>query len=436
MARSSRHGCDPLEKQVRLLLIVSFTATIFCFAQSPEPSPSTEGSFEELPDLNASDILKPEVVKGPYHTVREPVSTWSGANRFIIDSDFGIFEAEGNEMLLRRINEINAIAKLKEISRTDQYKAALMKSAKAPVDAAKRIASDPVGTISSAPKGLMKFMRGAGESIKNVGKKSDSDKYEGSKLEQMSGYSDTKRKVAISLGVDPYSSNAVLQHELNEIAKAAFLGGATFSVATLPLGGAAGIGLTTTQVSNSLEETLREKSPADLKALNRKYLLGMGASAKEADRFFANAAFSPSAQTAFVLNLRSLEDVTNRRAFIKLATDVSSTEADAIFCIQTAALMSKVHTGDVPLARISILGEFPIGIAKDGGVVVALQWDYAAWTPNAAAFADDVQRLASESGAHKPMLVALSGEASARLQDELHSRGFTLRDHLNPGPLK
>lgn len=425
-----------LKKQVGLLLIVSFTATVFCFAQSPEPSVSTEPSFEELPELNASDILKPEVLRGPHHSVREPVPTWSGANRFSIDSDFGVFEAEGNEMLLRRVNEINAIAKLKEVSRTDEYKAALMKSAKAPVEAAKRIASDPVGTISSAPKGLMKFMRGAGESIKNVGKKSDSDKYEGSKLEQMSGFSDTKRKVAINLGVDPYSSNAVLQHELNEIAKAAFLGGATFSVVTLPVGGAAGIGLTTTEVANSLEETLREKSPGDLKALNRKYLLEMGASPKEADRFFANGAFSPSAQTAFVLNLRSVKGVTNGRAFIKLATDMSSTEADAIFCIQTAALMSQLHNGDVPLARVTTLRDFPISVAKDGSIVVALQWDYAAWTPKAAAFADDVQRVAGESGEHKHVLVALSGQASARLQEELHSRGFSLRDRLNPGPLK
>lgn len=162
----------------------------------------------------------------------------------------------------------------------------------------------------------------------------------------------------------------------------------------------------------------------------------MGASEKEADRFLANGAFSPTAQTAFVLNMRSLEGVANRRAFINLATDKSSTETDAIFCIQTTALMSQLHMGDVPLARITTLGDFPICIGKDGSVIVALQWDYAAWTPNAAAFADNVQRLASESGEHKQVLVALSGQASPRLQQELHNLGFTVRDRMNPGPLK
>ena len=425
-----------MKEKIVLLLVVSVSAALSCFAQTPQPSRAADVSFEELPELSASEILKPEVVKGPHHTVREPVSTYSGANQFMIDSEFGVFEADGNEMLLRRINEINAIARLKEVSRTDEFKAALVKSAKAPAAAAKRIANDPMGTLESVPKGIMKFMSRAGESLKGLGKKSDSDKYEGSKLEQVSGFSDTKRKVAIDLGVDPYSSNTVLQHELNEIAKAAFAGGATFSIATLPVGGAAGVGLTTTQVSDSLEQALREKSPGDLKALNRKYLLGMGVSAKEADRFFANEAFSPTAQTAFILNLRSLDGVADRRAFVQLAAETSSTETDAIFCTQTAALMSKLHNGDVPLARITAIGGFPVCIAKDGSVVVALQWDYAAWTPTAAAFAEKLQRLGGETGAHKPVFVALSGQASPRLQEELHSRGFTLRDRLNPGPLK
>jgi hypothetical protein len=279
----------------------------------------------------------------------------------------------------------------------------------------------------------MKFMSRAGESVKGLGKKQESDGYEGSQLEQITGFSDTKRKVAVSLGVDPYSSNPVLQHELNQIARAAFAGGATFSLATLPIGGAAGVGLTTTGVSNSLEEALREKSPNDLKILNRKYLLGMGASEKEAERFFANGAFSPTAQTAFVLNLRSLDGVANRRAFIKLASETSSTEADAIFCVQTAALMSKLHKDEMPLARIAAVGDFPICIAKDGTVIVALQWDYAAWTPMAEQFAHTVQTQGKTGSSY---MVAISGVVSPRLRKELEARHYRVEDRLSPGPLK
>lgn len=37
-----------------------------------------------------------------------------------------------------------------------------------------------------------------------------------------------------------------------------------------------------------------------------------------------------------------------------------------------------------PIARIVMLGDFPICVAKDGTIIVALQWDYAAWTAGAA----------------------------------------------------
>ena len=180
--------------------------------------------------------------------MREPVPTYFGANQFTIDSEFGAFEANGNEMLVRRINEINAIARLKEISRTDEYKKALTAPAKSPVAAMKNIANDPVNTVSNVPKGIMKFMRRAGESVKNIGKKSESSAAEGSKMQQMIGFSDAKRKVAAKLGVDPYSTNSVLQRELEGIAWASFAGGLTFQVATMPIGGPA---LTVTGVTST-----------------------------------------------------------------------------------------------------------------------------------------------------------------------------------------
>src|SRR5881396_645637 len=115
-------------------------------------------------------------------------------------------------MLLSRINEINAIAQLTDVSRTDEYKNALVAAAKSPVAAAKNMVNDPVNTIANVPKGIMKFMSRAGESVKNIGKKNESNSAEGNQVQQLIGFSDTKRKMAIKLGIDPYSTNAVLQH--------------------------------------------------------------------------------------------------------------------------------------------------------------------------------------------------------------------------------
>ena len=151
-----------------LFLALTLSATFQCLAQTPEPFEvrRAEAVFEELPSSNASEILRPEFLSGSHYKVREPVPTEFGQNQFTIDSDFGVFEANGNEMLLTRIKEINAIARLKEVSRTDEFKNALTKAAKSPIASAKNIASDPAKTISNVPKGIMKFMGRAGESIK------------------------------------------------------------------------------------------------------------------------------------------------------------------------------------------------------------------------------------------------------------------------------
>jgi hypothetical protein len=54
----------------------------------------------------------------------------------------------------------------------------------------------------------------------------------------------------------------------------------------------------------------------------------------------------------------------------------------------------------------------------------------------AAGFASDVQKLAAKAGKNKNALVALSGQVSSRLREELEKRGFMVRDRLAPGPLK
>jgi hypothetical protein len=303
-----------------------------------------------------------------------------------------------------------------------------------PVNTAKALVTDPVKTLSAVPKGLKKFMNRAGDTVKSIGKKKEPEEGAANKMQDLIGFTTAKRKVAISLGVDPYSTNDVLQKQLDDIAWANFAGGMVFSIGTMPIGGGVRMALTATQVTGNFETILREKSPADLKAMNRKILLGLGASSADTERFLKNNAFSPSAQTAFALNLQALDGVTNRGAFVRLAGTISESEPDAIFCVQTAALMGNLHKGETPLARIELLGDFPICIAKDGTTVVALQWDYAAYTPMADKFSRDLGEFSKDKGNKR--LIALSGTISPRLRQELEARGDTVQDRLAPGPLR
>jgi hypothetical protein len=81
----------------RFLLILAIGTALPSLGQVASSSPSSQGKsdFEELPVLKASEILKPEVFQGPHNTVRESVPTSSGMNQFVIDSNFGVFDADG-----------------------------------------------------------------------------------------------------------------------------------------------------------------------------------------------------------------------------------------------------------------------------------------------------------------------------------------------------
>jgi hypothetical protein len=420
----------------KLFLALTFSATFQCLGQTPEPFEvrRAEAVFEELPELKASEILKPELLKGTHFAVRDPVPTNVGMNQFTIDSDFGVFEADGNEMLLQRLKEIDAIARLGDVSRTDEFKKSLLVAAKSPLNSAKNIARDPAQAISNVPKGLMKFLGRAKESVQNVGK-GGNDARDGSRMKDAIGYSDKKRKIALEMGIDPYTTNTVLQKQLDDLAWASWAGGFSFSVATLPISGAAGAALTVTGVNSTVEDLLHEKTPSELEQINRATFRAMGASASDVERILHGGAFTPTQATTFAVHLKALTGVGNRGAFVKAAAQKSTTEADALFCIYTAALMDQINQ-KTPIARIVMLGDFPICVAKDGTIIVALQWDYAAWTSGAAAFTDDVQKLAGKSGQNAHISVDLSGEVSPRLREELEKRGMTVQDRLVPGPLK
>jgi len=425
-------------KQTRILcVVVALSATFRCLAQTPEPFEvrRAEAVFEELPELKASEILKPEFLKGPHYVVRDAVPTSAGMNQFTIDSDFGVFEADGNEMLLQRVKEIDAIARLQDVSRTDEFKKSLLAAAKSPLNSAKNIARDPAQAISNVPKGLMKFLGRAKESVQNVGKGGNDDARDGNRLKDAMGYSDKKSKIALEMGIDPYTTNTVLQKQLDDLAWASWAGGFSFSVATLPISGAAGAALTVTDVNSTVEDLLHEKSPDELEQINRATFRAMGGAASDVERILHGGAFTPTQATTFAVHLKALKGVANRGVFVKAAAQKSTTEADALFCVYTAALMDQINQ-KTPIARIVMLGDFPICVAKDGTIIVALQWDYAAWTAGAASFTDDVQKLAGKSNPSAHVSVDLSGEISPRLRAELEKRGITVQARLVPGPLK
>src|SRR2546430_7856006 len=257
-------------------------------------------------------------------------------NQFTIDSDFGVFEADGNEMLLQRLKEIDAIGRLQEVSRTDEFKKSLVTAAKSPLNSARNIARDPAQAISNVPKGIMKFLGRAKETVANVGKGGGEDVGEGNRMKDVIGYSDKKRRIALQMGIDPYSTNTVMQKQLDDVAWASWAGGFTFSVATFPISGPVGAALTVTNLNSTVEDLLREKSPLEVEQINRGTFRAIGASPSDIERILHGGAFTPTEATTFTVHIKPLNGAANRAALVKDAAQNSTTHADPPLFADTA----------------------------------------------------------------------------------------------------
>jgi hypothetical protein len=201
--------------------------------------------YESAGERKASEILPPEILKGPHYRVREAVPTDGYMHQFTVESDFGAFEVTGDLALRKLVREIYAIAALQQIKGTDAFAAAVKDAAKAPVALGKNLITNPVDTVTGIPKGVFRLFSNVSTSATSA-----RDPSEDSRLETALLLSAYKRDYAAQLGVDVYSSNRVLQKELNSVGWAAAIGNWGTSLALAPASGPAASAFKTTRMAH------------------------------------------------------------------------------------------------------------------------------------------------------------------------------------------
>jgi hypothetical protein len=418
---------------VILLACTALAGSASLYAQTPSAS-STPEAFESLPTLNATTILQPQYLAGANFTVQNPVPTYSGSNQYTIDSDYGVFTADGNAMLMRRVAEIQGIAALQAMSQTSEFTQAAAQAAETPLNVAQDLVTNPLPTIASVPRGILGFLNQAGQAVKNVAEGNQTDLGQGQLVENLSGFSKTKRDLAIKLGVDPYCNNEVFQRELNKVAWPAFLGKFAVGLGMGAIGGGAGAALHGLNWTATLQDSLRDKSPGELRQMNLGLLTNnMGIAPEAANAFLNNNAISPTTQTLIVAALAQLGNIPGQGKFILQAAN-SQDEHDALAFQQSVQIMAELNN-TAPIARISHLNGLTVCQTNDGTVVVPIQWDYVAWTPMVERFITALK--AANLGARATgYLVALTGVVSPMAGEALTSRGIKFLEKQLPNPLK
>jgi hypothetical protein len=380
--------------------------------------------YEAPADRSAKDIVAAGLLKGPHHRVRDLVPADGYTDRWTVDSDFGVFEAVGDGALRKLVPEISAIAELRKLSKTEAFAKGLGSATKAPLNFARSLITHPVDTVTGVPRGAYELVENAGTSISTT--RNPAEDSRAAQVLKMSSY---KRDLADKLNVDVYSSNKVLQKQLNGLAWAASLGDIAFSVAMLPAG-VGGTVVSNVRLANSVKNIVKDEPPQRLRIRNEETLKTIGVAEDLRTRFLDHPVFTPRQFTIICLNLEALKDVGGRDAFVSVALGAQD-EVQATFYTTMAQLLRGYHQTVSPLTTITPLGRLAIAQTRTGPAVLALPLDRLIWTERVDQVSGHFANGYAGPGFNGKVDLWLTGTVSRRARQELSGRGFGVTENAH-----
>lgn len=383
--------------------------------------------------LRAEDVLPRELLGGPHHRVEPKVLNDGYMNHYVIRSDFGDFAAASDQEAMRLVREIQAIARLEEVSRTTAFLEAAKRAARSPLESAKNVITQPVATLRKLPDGVSRLFRRTARRVENARdwlEERQKAEQEGSAggateprgaaalvdqgidqgagyLSERLGYQRARRQWARELGVDPYSPNLRLQEAIDRVAWATTAGGLATRAADLPTSDVLGR-------LGEINELVWTLDPLDLRLRDEKRLAGLGASPEQIAAFFAHPAWAVSRRAWLVESLVRLAPAADRTLLLDRALAAESVE-ETEYLLRSAELLALLHAHRTPLARL-LPGELPRAATADGRIVGVLAVDHLLWTEDLAALP-----AGGEAGPRELWLAATCSEAARR---GLEGRGW------------
>lgn len=405
--------------------------------QSPLPtapnSPAASLAIELPPLLKASEVLRPEILKGPNHTVQEAIPTAGFLNHYTVLTNSGTYQIKGNALLAKRINEFNAMAALDNIQKSDEFKKSLASAAKMPIKMVENLIDDPAGTAKQIGEGAKRFVGRAGEMFNRKGKKT---KEEDNAFQSALGFSKEKRKICWDLKVDPYSSNPALQKKLDDLAWASFAGSFTIRLGMLAIPGGAGTVISGVSTSSTIAESIRDNSPTDLSAINRELLTSMGIGEQLIEAFLASKDLSPTLQTIIVRKLSEIQGAQGRDAVLSMSLS-SRSEADAIFFARCTQLMQAYHSKKSPLVMIFNLYGLPAAYTQDQTLIIPLELDYGSWSQESSKLATAIGTYQIPGKEIKQRQLVITGKLSPLAKEGMSKSGIQAIENVyNEGVYK
>jgi hypothetical protein len=378
-----------------------------------------------LGPVQASTILPANIITGPHYRIENPVLSYGYMHHYTMASDFGPFEVTGDAALRKLIREVHAIASLRELKKGKEFAKAIAQAGEAPVEFSKHLITHPVDTLTGVPKGLFRLFSVAGTAVTTK-----HDPTEDSALESVLLMSARKREYAGQLGVDPYSSNKVLQKELNSVGWAAAAGGLTVSAAMAPFSGPGVMALKMTRFGNSLNDLLVKEPPARLRQINSKKLSDMGIAEDLKERYLDHPHFTPRHDTILVASLAALGQAQGRDSFLSYALSADD-EVEANFFMQMAEIMRGYHETVAPITKVIALQPVVFAQANNGAVLIPFPLDHGVWGKRVSRLMPKLLVKAKDAGVSGTYAFWVTGTLSPMAREQFAKLGIKTVEHVN-----
>ena len=424
-----------LESQMRTRLTSRPSALVLAAVAAAAVHLLAQGPYEGPRTVAVGEVLPAAFVKGPHYSIGPKVNTPGYFDEFTLTTDYGNLDVEGQTMLAVRLREVEALARLADVSKSEVF---LQGAGTAVVNVGKgavAAATDPVATAKGMGEGIKRFGVNLGRRTQRVaenvteGAKSNEEggpstsektaKAGTSAAYAVFGVNAAMRRWAEKVGADPYTTNPALRKALEDFGQVDAAGGlAAKIVVPVPM-----VVSSASTVGNLVWKT----DPEELLKLNEKRLAELGVEQGAAKAFFKTTPMTLTFQTVFIDALYATK-ATGAADYVTSATGCD-TEREALFFTESAVMLKALHA-ESPVTAVLEDSRTLVARTSDGRAVVLLPVDWARWTAPFEKAADEIAaRAKSELGA-KSVELHMTGRITKTAKERLSARGWKVTENV------
>ncbi|MBN8728500.1 MAG: hypothetical protein J0H15_12475 [Xanthomonadales bacterium] len=432
------------------------TALLYAHSVPADPVLAVEAE----PVLDAAALVQPALLSGPGFNVEPRVEIRGYMARFRLETPYGPLRADSVEILAEREAELPALEALDRVTRSEAFLRAAGDRFAATAGSLAQIALHPVDTLLGIPAGVARYFGGR---VKKIGNQAQnlSDRTarqfgtEGDAYPDDSGpmndpgaggaaeprpekrwytpiakeatrevkrrvkYGQVKRELAARLGVDPYTSNPLIQERLSGLA---WVGSGGNFGADAALGAVGGVGATVLSTGGQINDVVWKLAPEDLRERNRGRLETHCRDTFLIRQFLRRGVFSPTLQTSLADALDALRPTEGCDALLELGMTADS-PLEARFLVNALRILTAHQGARSGGGRLQPIGAGLAYLTAGGELVLPLPVDYLSWTEEVRDFLDRANFRVVEK------TVLIGGQASLATRRGLTERGWNIRQH-------